>query len=99
MPYIVEEKREVLNPAIDELITALRGLQSDDPMDNTEENLNYIISRLLDTMYNANDREMNNALGVLTGVLFEYYRRMVSPYKDQKIYENDDVYTNTRASK
>ena len=93
MPYITKDKREVLDPVIDDLITALRGLQSDDPQDNTEGNLNYVLARILDKMYVADYKEINNALGMLFATALEYYRRVAAPYEDQKRFENDDVYS------
>lgn len=95
MPYIKQEKRDVLDPVIEEVINALRGLQSDDPEDNTEANLNYILSKLLDKMYIANYREINNAVGVLFTTAFEYYRRVAAPYEDQKQHDEGDVYSVT----
>ncbi len=92
MPYITQDKREVLDPAIEELITALRGLQSDDPEDNTEANLNYVLSRLLDRMYISSYREINNAIGMLFTTALEYYRRVAAPYEDQKRHDEGDVY-------
>ena len=92
MPYIRQDKRDTLDPVIDDLITTIRGLQSDDPADNTESNLNYVISRLLDKMYIADYREINNALGLLSAVSQEYYRRVAAPFENQKCHDNGDVY-------
>ena len=94
MPYISTEKRRILDPVVDDLITQLRGMQLDDPEDNPEGNINYVITKVLDKMYNANYREIVNATGILTSCLLEYYRRMATPIEDQRIYENDDVYEN-----
>lgn len=91
--YIKQEKRDVLDPAIKELFTALRGLQSDDPEDNTEENLNYIISRLLGRMYSSSD--ISNAVGVLFTSALEHYRRVAAPQEDQKRHDEGDVYTDS----
>ena len=95
MPYINEEKRTRLDPVVDALLVELRGLQLDDPEDNPEGNLNYVITRILDKMYNANYREVNNACGVLTCILFEYYRRMAAPIENQRIHDNGDAFENT----
>ena len=99
MPYIRQEKREILDPAIDGLINELRGLQLDDPEDNTESNLNYIISRLLNKLYTVDYKEINNALGMLDAVKMEYYRRVAAPYENQKRFDNGDVYTLETAEK
>ena len=95
MPYIKQDKRDVLDPAIDEIVSRLRGLQLDDPSDNIQGNMNYIVSRLLDKLYNANYQEVNNGVGMLICATLEYYRRMAAPYEDQKIYENGDAYERT----
>ncbi len=92
MPYISEEKREVLDPVIENLLQTFRGLQSDDPSDNTQANMNYVISRLLDRMYTSNYQEFNNALGMLLATALEYYRRVVAPYENQKCHDEGDVY-------
>jgi len=97
MPYIPQEKREVLDPVIDNLVTALRGLQSDDPADNIQGNMNYIVTRLLDKLYNASYQEINNGVGMMMCATLEYYRRIAAPYEDQKSYENGDVYEHTQA--
>jgi hypothetical protein len=99
MPYIVREKREVLDPIIEDLINALRGLQSDDPTDNAQANMSYVISRVLDRMYVADYQEINNALGMLFASALEYYRRVGAPYENQKAFENDDVYELNTAQK
>jgi len=93
MPYITEEKREVLDPVIEELIQVFRGLQSDDPSDNAQANLNYVISRLLDRMYTSNYQEIVNALGTLVSTALEYYRRVAAPYENQKRHDHGDVYS------
>ncbi len=99
MPYITQDKREVLDPVIEELIQTFRGLQSDDPEDNTQANLNYVLSRLLDKMYTSNYQELNNAVGMLMCTALEYYRRIGVPYEDQKAFENGDVYSNSKQPK
>ena len=96
MPYIAQEKRDVMDPVIEELIQTFRGLQSDDPEDNTQANLNYVLSRLLDKMYTSNYQELNNAVGMLMCTALEYYRRIGVPYEDQKAFENGDVYSNSK---
>ena len=96
MSYIRQEKREVLDPIIDELIDTFRQLQSDDPTDNTQANISYVLSRLLDKMYIADFQEINNALGMLLGVALEYYRRVGAPYQAQAAFDND-VYNQATA--
>lgn len=97
MPYIKQEKRDVLDPAIEGIIDALRGLQLDDPEDNTEANINYIVSSLLDKMYISSYKEVNNAMGMLITTALEYYRRVAGPYEDQKRHDEGDVYKSATA--
>ncbi len=97
MPYISQDKREVLDPVVNNLVETLRGLQSDDPSDNSQANINYVISCLLDRMYTANYQEINNACGMMLATTLEYYRRVAAPYENQKIHDNGDVYTATNA--
>ena len=82
----------MLDPVVEELINTLRGLQSDDPEDNTEANLNYVLARLLDRIYTSNHTEINNAMGMLFTTAFEYYRRVVAPFEDQKRFEEGEVF-------
>lgn len=91
MPYIKQERRDVLDPAIMEVFTLLINLQLDDESNNMEENLNYIFTKLLKQCYGDSDGEINDALGVLSAVQLEFFRRVAVPIYDQKIYDNGDV--------
>lgn len=96
MPYIVEEKRHVLDPSIEQLVDTLRGLQCDDPDgDNLEGNLNYVISTILGRLYHGGYADINAAVGLLSCIQLEYYRRQAAPYEDQKAHENGDVFNKT----
>lgn len=92
MPYIVESKREVLNKAIDDLVDALRQLESDDPENNMEGNLNYAISSIINQTYNVSYRSINDVVGLLECVKMEYYRKVAAPYETQKEFDNGPVY-------
>ena len=94
MPYINEDKRMVLNEYIDQLINAIRELECDDPSNNTEGNINYIISSILNRVYvdSLNYGSINDVIGVLECVKLEFYRRVATPYEDQKVFDNGDVY-------
>lgn len=91
MPYIKSEKRHVLDPHIDNLHNELVGLECDDPMNNMEGNLNYIITRLLRKVYGKSYAEINAAIGMLECCKLEHYRTIAAPYEDQKKFENNDV--------
>lgn len=92
MPYIKQDKRAVLDPSIDELLNALRELESDDPTNNMEGNINYVISRILYRVYPGDSyREVNDAMGVLESAKAEYYRKRAAPLEDQKEFDNGPV--------
>lgn len=95
MPYIKEEKREILDPTIDALYHLLVGMEADDEMNNMEGNVNYTISRLLMMVYGDRNStryaQINDAVGVLECVKQEYYRKVAAPYEDQKEFENGEV--------
>lgn len=59
--------------------------------------LNYLISRIVDTyiqVKSKNYANLNEVIGVLECVKQEYYRRIISVYEDEKIKTNGDVYGN-----
>jgi len=95
MPYIKESTRDVLNPAIEQLVKSLADLQLDnlEGGNNTEGNLNYVISTILSAVYThpLSYRNINDAVGMLDCCKMEFYRRLAF-YEDQKIVENGDVY-------
>lgn len=91
MPYIVPEKREALDPHIDNLLNALRELESDDPANTHCGNLNYVFTRILHQSYTQRYSEINEAVGVLECCKLELYRKIAAPYEDQKEFENGSV--------
>lgn len=97
MPYIVQEKRDVLDSAIEELHHLLVELETDDEHNNMEGNLNYIVSRLLMMVYGNRDTtryaQVNDAMGMMLCAALEYYRKVAAPYEDQKEFENGAVET------
>lgn len=80
MPYVKQDVRELLDG----------GYQPQ----NVGE-LNYVITglcnRYVDT-FDASYKIYNDIIGVLECAKQEFYRRAVSPYEDNKIKENGDVY-------
>ena len=92
MPYIKQDKRTVLDPTLESLFNALRELECDDDMNNTEGNINYVFTRILQHVYPGHSyREVNDAIGVLECCKQEYYHRIAVPYEMQKAFENGDV--------
>ena len=92
MPYITQDKRDALDPTIEELFTELLNLELKDKKNNNMEgNINYIFTKLLKQCYGESYGEINDALGVISAVQLEFYRRVAVPHEDQKIYDNGDV--------
>lgn len=94
MPYIIEDKRAVLIPAIKQVVDGLRQLESDDENNNFEGNVNYAITAMLVLAYQKNNyRDVNDVVGALECCKLEFYRRRAAPYEDQKAFDNGDVYS------
>ena len=84
MPYIKEEDRKYIAPALNEL---LEYLTDNDGM------INYVITNIINSVYGSGGyAKYNRAMGVLDCVAREFYRRQVVPYEEEKIRENGDVY-------
>jgi hypothetical protein len=65
-------------------------------MPNDAGELNYTLTIVcLDYLSNKGERyaTMNDVVGALESCKLEMYRRLVSPYEDEKIKENGDVYS------
>ena len=93
MPYIQQDKRDVLDDTIDELHELLLQMENFDGWDNNnmEGNINYIFTRLLMKCYGESYHDINNAMGVLSCVQQEYYRIVAAPYENQKQFENGEI--------
>lgn len=89
MPYILKEKRAVLDPAVLKLAEAFRKLDDDG---NFAGNLNYVITRLFSALYpNPNYQRFNDIVGALECCKLELYRKKTAPYEDIKEQENGPV--------
>lgn len=87
MPYIKKEDRPALDATLAPLITHLRSL----PEADQDGALNYSITKILKALYPVKYVHLNRAMGVLSAVTHEFYRRVIGPYEDTKITENGDV--------
>jgi hypothetical protein len=86
MPYILTEKRAVLDPAICELANVFTSMKDND---NFSGNLNYTITKLFFTLYpQPNYQRFNDMIGALECCKLELYRKKVGPYEDLKEHEN-----------
>lgn len=87
MPYIKKEQR----PAIDELVNPLIAHLKSLPLEDQDGSLNYAVTRIIKHVYPQKYFHFNRALGVLTAITQELYRKIVGPYEDTKISENGEV--------
>lgn len=91
MPYVKNDRRDVLDVHIKRLIGTVRSLN------NAERNgnLNYVFTKLLLGVFPDNKyHEISEAGAVLESCKQEWYRRRMGPREDQAIFENGDVYPN-----
>ena len=81
MPYIEQDKREVLDSNID----ALGRLLSFDG------DLNYVLFALCKRFVPPSYNNYKNYIGEIVECSMEIRRRMLSEYEDEKIFKNGDV--------
>jgi len=87
MPYINKNQR----PHIDELLSPLIDHLKLLPVEEQDGALNYSITKIIKNLYPTRYFHLNRALGVLSAITQELYRRVIGPYEDEKIRENGDV--------
>ncbi len=87
MPYIKTEDRLQVDALMDPVIDHIKSL----PVEQQDGVLNYVLTRMLKSVYPSRYFHFNRALGVLTAVTQEYYRVVVGPYEDGKIHEHGHV--------
>lgn len=89
MPYIKEDRRETLDPYIDQIVEILKC------MDAKDGDYNYLITRILASGFDLGKdpkySKINTVVGVLECIKLELYRRVASEYEDRKSFENEDV--------
>jgi hypothetical protein len=94
MPYIKPERREQLDKHIKQ-VSAEILVEHADPTAWAGE-LNYACTTLALNLLDCSGRPQYWKIAMIAGVFSnisdEFYRRYVSPYEDQKIQENGDVY-------
>ena len=80
MPYITKERR--------------RKLIVREEAPQTAGELNYLLTTLIRDYFerHLNYQGINDVVGALEGAKLEFYRRIASPYEDDKIKQNGDVY-------
>lgn len=87
MPYIKKEQR----PAVDDLINPLIEYIKSLPMEDQDGSINYAVTKMIKSVYPVKYFHLNRALGVLSAITQELYRKIIGPYEDIKIKENGDV--------
>ena len=83
VPYIDQKARPKLDSLTDPLIDHIKSL----PLEEQDGALDYVVTRMLVSLYHPPFFNLNRALGVLTAIAQEYYRVVVAPYEDEKIRE------------
>lgn len=87
MPYIAPEDRPVLDEKLESIVAYLKSR----PVEKQDGDLNYLVTKLIHELYPEKYFHYNRALGVLTAIQLEFYRKKVAPYEDVKIAENGDL--------
>ncbi len=87
MPYIKQDQRPAIDQLVNPLINHLKSL----PIEDQDGSLNYAVTKIIKNVYPQKYFHFNRALGVLTAITHELYRKIVGPYEDTKIKENGDV--------
>ncbi|MGC8699752.1 MAG: DUF6899 family protein [Candidatus Micrarchaeia archaeon] len=87
MPYIKKEDRPEIDRLVDPLIAFLKEQKTED----VDGKINYIITKIMKSIYKPKYFNYNRAIGVLECAKHELYRKVVGPYEDEKIKENGDV--------
>ena len=87
MPYINPALRDLIDKQIDDLIKRLEHFNTD----SIDGVLNYVITRLLKSLYAPRYFNYNRAIGLLECIKQEFYRCVVAPYEMLKRKEHGDV--------
>lgn len=98
MPYISKDRRLVLDSGIDNLVLKLMTIRGfgdgDADLLSISGDLNYSITRICTELVGEklNYKKVAVITGVLENVKQEFYRRMATPYEEEKKNENGDVF-------
>ena len=87
MPYIKQDQRPAVDKLIEPFIKHLQSL----PLEDQDGALNYAMTRVIKHVYPQRYFHLNRALGVLSAITQELYRKVIGPYEETKIAENGDV--------
>jgi len=87
MPYINREKRAELDLLVDRVVDLFKRI----PDDEVDGRLNYFFTRILKSLYTPSYFNYERAIGLLSCIQMEFYRRCVAPYEDEKIRTHGDI--------
>ena len=87
MPYINRDNRPELDKLIQPFVEHIKSL----PVEEQDGALNYSVTKIIKHVYPIKYFHLNRALGVLTAITQELYRKIVGPYEEKKISQNGDV--------
>ncbi len=98
MPYVIDELKEMINPAIDEVVRKLDGL----PPEKLDGLINYTLTMILnrgiaddnksgEMQLNWNYYRINRAKGTLGSVYDEFNTRVAVPYEKRAEGRNGDI--------
>jgi len=93
MPYIKQEQRKSIDPAVSNLVSRVKATsQQDDCV--PDGMLNYAMTKLLlgTICKELNYASAERAIGCLECCKLEMYRRLAGPYEDMKAKDNGEVY-------
>jgi hypothetical protein len=87
MPYIKQAQRDRLDLSITHVNSRLQESGHD------AGEVNYVVTKILHKAWSGNPGYLTGAIliGTIICVIFEFYRRIISPYEDAKIEENGDL--------
>jgi hypothetical protein len=103
MPYIKQDRRSHLDPHINRMCLAIKGLLTSENVFIKKEisneeflsicgDLNYCFSRILSNLLSdISYSKVAVTTGILENVKQEFYRRVAEKYEDEKISENGDI--------
>lgn len=93
MAYVHGFEREILDPAINKLHRAIMDLELDNDENNTQQTMNYAITRLIRMVYGTDGpyQNINDVVGLLESIKLEHYRTCAAPLLDQQKFETGDV--------
>ena len=80
---------EQIKTELEKLICKLKRM----PENCQDGHVNFVLTTIVDRVYQPRSYKVfNRAIGVLSCIMQEFYRRVVSPYEDKKREQNGDVY-------